>query len=201
VSQPTATWTADAWPEDFRRLCQLLLHQQCWHWGQDIRHPQGNLLLAYGFKRVRPPAGTQGSSRYQLRLSSRSAITLWGFGLYFARCGRGGVYLNRYDCTPRFCHQAGFLEHVWTRDALPLTCSMDCSANHGPGTAYLVLKAAEWMSRYEIWVLRQLGVQYRREVLREWHEPAVLPEILPEEWLRLGHLARTRPGLELPHVT
>lgn len=200
MSQLKATWTAHAWPDDFRGLCQLLLHQQCWCWGQDIRHPEGNLLLAHGFERVRPPAHVQGSTRYQLRLSARSTVTLWGFGLYYARCGRGGVYLNRYDCVPRFCHQAGFLENVWTRDALPLSCSTGCAYGHEPETVYLVVKATEWISRYEQWVLGQFGLSYRKDVLREWHEPAVLPDSLPSEWLRLGLLARRRPILGVSFV-
>lgn len=187
------TWTACAWPGDFGGLCRILLHQQCWCWGQDIRHPGGNLLLEHGFQRVRPPSHIAGSTRYQLRLSSREAITLWGFGLYYSRCGRGGVYLNRYDCIPRFCHQAGYLEDVWTSEGLPAASVGEASASHERETTYLVVKALEWVSRYEQWVLAGYGIDYRRQVLRQWHEPAVRPELLPEEWLWLSRLARRQP--------
>lgn len=188
ASEPKATWAARSWPDDFRGLCRVLLHQQCWCWGQDICRTEGNLLLAHGFERVRPPAGVQGSSRYQLRVSSRSAVTLWGFGLYYSRCARGGIYLNRYDCVPRYCHRSGFLDDVWTPDALAPTHAVD---THGATVAYLTSKAAAWIGSYERWVLESMGVTYRRNTLRNWHEPAVLPENVPDEWRRLALLART----------
>jgi hypothetical protein len=193
VSELKATWAAQSWPDDFRTLCRLLLHQQCWCWGQDIRRPEGNLLVVYGFERVPPPAGIPGSSRYQLRISSRSAITLWGFGLYFSRCGRGGIYLNRYDCIPRYCHHSGFLDGVWMPDSLPLTCTDPSVDTHDSNVAYLAGKAATWIGSYERWVLNRLGVAYRRDTLRNWHEPSVLPQWLPGEWRRLAELARVRP--------
>lgn len=188
------------WPDQFRPWCQVLLHQQCWCWGQDIRHPEGNLLLAYGFQRVRPPASIQGSTRYQVRISARSTVTLWGFGLYYARCGRGGVFLNRYECIPRFCHMAGFLENVWTKDALPFSCSAQCASFGDPDVNYLVAKAVEWVASYEDWVIGNFGVAYRRAVLKEWHEAALLPERVPEEWRRLADLTRRRPRLRVGSV-
>ncbi len=193
VSELKPTWTAISWPNDSQALCRLLLHQQCWCWGQDVRQGEGNLLLAHGFERVRPPLGTQGSSRYQLRISSRSAITLWGFGLYYSRCGRGGIYLNRYDCVPRFCHHSGFLDGVWTPDAVP---TMRPAASVGipdSNLTYLAGKAACWIASYEEWVLDRFGLAYRQNTLRNWHEPSVLPELVPEEWRRFGSLVRVGP--------
>jgi len=194
VPELKATWTATSWPNDFQALCRLLLHQQCWCWGQDVRRREGNLLLTHGFERVRPPVGAQGSSRYQLRTSSRSAITLWGFGFYYSRCGRGGIYLNRYDCALRYCHHSGFLDGVWTPAALPMMCQAPCVDIHYSysNLAYLAGKAACWISSYEEWVLGRFGLAYRRNTLRDWHEPSVLPEIVPEEWRRLGWFVRVR---------
>jgi len=190
VSEPKATWTATSWPNDFQALCRLLLHQQCWCWGQDVRQREGNLLLAHGFERVRPPLGTEGGSRYQLRISSRSTITLWGFGLYYSRCGRGGIYLNRYDGLLRYCHHAGFLDGVWSPAALPLMRPAPLGDIQDSNLTYLAGKAACWISSYEEWVLGRFGLAYRRDTLRDWHEPSVLPEIVPEEWRRCGGLVR-----------
>jgi hypothetical protein len=165
------------------------MHQQCWQWGMDIRAPQGNLLLDFGFQRARPPEGRLGSSRYQLRLSSRATITLWGFGFYYARSGKGGVYVNRYECEPRFGCRAGFLEEVWTKEAVPV------AGSHPPDERtllYLTAKAYAWISGYERWVLERFGVAYRRSSLREWHEAAILPERFPGEWMRLSEQARDR---------
>jgi hypothetical protein len=178
-------------------MCRVLLHQQCWCWGQDIRRADGNLLLEYGFQRSRPPSNIRGSSRYQMRLSARSTITLWGFGFYYARCGRGGVYLNRYDCRPRYCHHAGFLEDVWTIEAMPQACPRH-RETHRREVAYLAAKAMNWISSYEQWVLDRCGKAYRQSTLREWHEPSILPERLPEEWSRLGRSLRMPPQIRDP---
>ena len=182
AEKTSSPWTGPAWPADYQHLYRLLLHQQCWLWGQDIKRPEGNLLLEYGFRRIRPPASIQGSTRYQIRLSARATLSLWGFGLYYARCGRGGVYLNRYDATPRYGHAAGFLPHVWTPADLPVT-------GHDPHIPYLARKAFHWIATYERWILRHYGIAYRRACLRPWHEPALLPHSLPAEWDALSQLS------------
>ena len=46
----SAVWRV---PPSVIREGKLLLDQQCWCWGQDIRHPEGNLLLTHGFVRER----------------------------------------------------------------------------------------------------------------------------------------------------
>jgi hypothetical protein len=182
VEEAKSPWTSLAWPEDYQPLYLLLLHQQCWLWGQDIKRPEGNLLLKYGFERIRPPAGIQGSTRYQIRLSDRATLSLWGFGLYYTRYGYGGVYLNRYDATPRYCHAADFLPHVWTPADLPVT-------GHDPQIPYLASKAFHWIANYERWVLHHYGLSYRRACLSTWHQPSILPQSLPDEWDRLSQLS------------
>lgn len=179
--------------ELFPDPCAQLLHQQCWQWGHDIRSPYGNLLLDYGFQRHRPPLGQMGSTRYQMRLSARSTMTLWGFGFYYARCGKGGAYVNRYECRPCFCALAGFLDGVWTKDQLPV------SSDRNPDLRllrYLSAKAFEWISAYEEWVLRTYGLAYRRETLREWHEPSILPEWVPFQWADLSRQLRTGSSVD-----
>ena len=47
---------------------KLLLDQQCWCWGQDIRHPEGNLLLKHGFVRERHESD-KALSRYRIAVS------------------------------------------------------------------------------------------------------------------------------------
>lgn len=46
-----------------------LMHQQCCCWGQNVRRPEGTLLIEYGFQRSSSPEGISGSSRYWLELS------------------------------------------------------------------------------------------------------------------------------------
>jgi hypothetical protein len=182
--------TLTPWNEEFRARCQSLLALQCWLWGHDVRRPEGNLLVAHGFERVPAPAGVPAHSRYQLRLSSRSTITLWSFGFYYSRCGRGGIFLEREDGLPRFGHHAGFVERVWTREALQLACPTECYADHQPDVGYLLIKATDWISRYERWVLERLGVEYRRRILDDWHGPSIEPQRLSQEWQSIGRYGR-----------
>lgn len=57
-----------------------LMHQQCWCWGQDVRRPEGNLLLENGFERTRAPEDVSGSFRYWLERNG-TRLALWGFGV------------------------------------------------------------------------------------------------------------------------
>src|SRR5689334_2275112 len=82
-----------------------LFHQQMWCWGCDIRRPEGNLLLMYGFERERPPEGVHGSSSYFLHTPTERGIRLWGFGLFFTQQGQGSLFLQRYGFAPRWRSQ------------------------------------------------------------------------------------------------
>ena len=156
--------------------CSRLLPRQFWFWDRDTRHPAGDLLVAHGFERIPPPPQCAGSPRYQLRLSARSAVTLWDFGFYFSRCGRGAVYLDRHECAARFCPEAGVPDRVWTRNALPWRGSRAPVA-----LPYLAKRAFDWISRYEAWVVARYGAAYRRSVLRAW--------------LQFGQQPRPGPGI------
>lgn len=81
-----------------RRSGCALLYQQCWLWRQDIKRAEGNLLLQYGFQRLRPAPGQSGSSQYALQLGDALQVRLWGFGMYFG-CEQG-IFLNRFECIP-----------------------------------------------------------------------------------------------------
>ncbi len=48
---------------ELARRGRKLLHEQCSHWGADIRREEGNLLIEYGFERYRPPAEDNGCSQ------------------------------------------------------------------------------------------------------------------------------------------
>lgn len=57
-------------PGRIQRRGQHLLSQQCWLWGRDIKRTDGNLLMTFGFERLRPPEGISGSTQYILHISS-----------------------------------------------------------------------------------------------------------------------------------
>ena len=138
--------------------------------GRDIKHPDGNLLLQYGFERLRPPAGVSGCSQYTLR-TGEVTIRLWGFGVYIGR--EQGIYLNRYEFLPRLAS----LADAWTPAALA----------RGPRALELPLLAAflEWVCRYETWVEEQKGQAYRRSVLLGLGLRSAAAVDLAVDWLGL----------------
>jgi hypothetical protein len=175
------------WPDEARDLGCLLMHQQCWCWGQDIRCPDGNLLLSYGFERSRPEHRSAGSSRYTLRLPS-ATVRLWGFGVVYEQGGVGAVYLNRYGFRPAYS-ALSFDEHtVWKPDDV-IGFSLPESLNAVRAATALANSLLLWIAAYEEHVLRFPGLTYRRETLRNWHEPAILPQRVPEEWRNLARRA------------
>lgn len=168
------------WPGSYWQRGTFLLHQQCWCWGQDIRSPHGNLLQRYGFTRVRAPEGREGSSRYWLRDGSQE-LYLWGFGVALRDDANGALYLNRYNFMPRWLEDGKRLREAWRIEDLgdlrpPLSMrSLRC-------TRRMLRVVLRRLADYERWVLAEFGVSYRREVLREWRRPAILPERMPREW-------------------
>jgi hypothetical protein len=165
-------------PDSLRREGQVLLHQQCWNWGYDVRRPEGNILIEYGFTRVRPPGTVQGSSQYTW--NGPLTVRLWGFGFFAGRTLDRGIHVNRYEFLPRL---AKMDQDVWE----PAVLQSQCPHARGRACLGLLATALRWMRDYEAWVLRQCGVQYRRRALAQWNKPCILPEAMPVLWDRLAH--------------
>jgi hypothetical protein len=55
-----------------------------------------------------------------------------------------------------------------------------------------------WIASYEEDILRYPGLFYRRKALQDWHEPAILPERVPEEW---RDLAQAAEGIVTPRMS
>lgn len=127
----------------------VLLHQQCWLWGCDIRRPEGNLLLAYGFVRQPDPEGKR-STQYTLPLTDGNIVRLWGSGFYFGD-EQEGVFLNRFAFEPRLVR----FDETWQNPA---------QLKEAP--RYLDFQrlsdACAWIAEYEAWVLEQHGTTYRQ---------------------------------------
>jgi hypothetical protein len=182
--QSIGTAVPDSREHSYWEWGALLLHQQCWCWGQDIRRPQGNLLLEYGFSRSRPPEGMSGCSRYCYR-DEASILYLWGFGVAFGCVEGHAIVLNRYSFAPRWYHSTASLERVWNADQLSETRppAFKRQRNYARRQLRTLLRC---IARYEAWVLESRGIDYRRSCLREWHRPAILPGRMPREWQQLS---------------
>jgi hypothetical protein len=186
----------EIWPLDFWHWGRILLHQQCWCWGQDVRAPQGNLLCAFGFKRERPVTPSTLGTRYTLCRPNGLEIRLWAFGMLVVHPQEGGVYLGRYSFVPCWIPEPELVQQAWKAE--------EFAPYHPPRTRRdirfsrrLLRWTLQFLSEYESWVIGHRGLSWRRTALREWHEPAVLPERVPQEWLKLSwHIPE--PPLFLP---
>ena len=77
---------------EVKKFAEILLHQQLWFFGEDIKCPTNNLLLNYGFKQVRPPKDISGCTNYIYR-SGEVNMVLLGFGVFFSQDNDKGIYI------------------------------------------------------------------------------------------------------------
>ena len=176
---PLSTWPADPW-----KMGQLLMHQQCWCWGQDIRSVAGNVLLSNGFQRSRPPDRSLGSTRYALRLPT-AALWLWGFGVVYEDRAYGAIYLNRYSFRPAYSERPFRENDMWNPQQVADSFTPS-PLSARDAAAVLTGSLLLWIASYEEGILQCAGLSYRRATLLNWHEPAILPECVPAEWKALA---------------
>jgi hypothetical protein len=185
------------WPCEYWTAGALLMHQQCWQFGRDVVAPQGNVLLAEGFERERPPEGQPASSRYWRMRPGEPALCLWAFGALAYVPGGGGIYINRYQFVPRWVPEPEVAAGSW-KAAVFDGCA--------PAVTFKTIRESRRLLRfvmgtfagYEESVLRRYGVDYRRETLRGWHLPSILPCRMPTEWRRLGWHVPEPPVGQMP---
>ena len=177
-----------------QRKGQNLLDRQCWNWGRDIVHSEGNLLLEAGFLRRRPPEGEVGSSCYTLALPDGDSLLLWGFGLLYGTRRKGSVYLNRYQFLPVWLPSETVHEPIWKPDTLP-------AAQTPPSPRIpldLTAAASRRVADYEEWALARGGLEYRRVVLSQWkgHSKGLPPQAVPQAWRALADAIDSQPHPE-----
>lgn len=164
-----------------------LMHFQCWLWGCDIRRPEGNLLLEYGFSRQRPPAGAAGSSAYLASCAPDTVVVLWGFGAFYGDPTQGGVYLKRYEFSPVFVTRLTPQRLPWLPDQIrPSALPDEPGIRQQMHRQFVAL--LEWIAHYEMWVRETCGLDYRRQCTAESTKPAfrIPVERLVEEWQQLA---------------
>ena len=164
-----------------------LLSQQVWCWGCDILRPEGNWLLEIGFDRIAPPADRKHCpSVYVLTMPRRRCVVLRGFGVFYGEGRRGGVFLPRYEFHPRYTTHATLDCPPWSDADLPKLNTPTESQQHACAT--LTLGLIDWIRRYEVNIVKQLGIEYRRKTLLEWDNgtrPVVPAENLASAWRKL----------------
>ncbi len=176
-----------AWlyPCSVMKFAEQLLTQQLWCWGQDVKCPDGNLLLEYGFARHRGPVvKPAGSTCYCLEQGSIQ-INLWGFGIFFGKQNDGGVFLDRYKFQPQWTEQAKLESVVHWRHKLA-GFSQPRQPAEWHKTGQLCIRLLNWIAEYECWVRKLKGAFYREECLKNWNKPCLNPCLMSEAWRFLG---------------
>lgn len=158
-----------------------LLAQQCWYWGCDVRRPEGNLLLEYGFARTRPPCPKVGSTIYTCAPTPGAQIALWSFGVFMGREPFGGLFLDRFRFEPRLLDAPALPPSIWTLEELPAT-RRPCGAER-ERTASLLGALIGWIVAYEDAIRDSYGPGYREGCLQQWsRQKLALPanQLVPE---------------------
>lgn len=171
-------------PTATRRHGRVLFNQQLWLWGQDIRRPEGNALLTYGFERIRPPEGIKASNTYRLAQADGIQIFLWGFGLLYHRAGWGGIFMPRFAFTPRVILCPDAPENVWSPAQLG-NCHPPQSAAQWERARQLFIPALRWITDYERWILTVREPSYRPMCIDLWPKDRIAAERLISEWTSL----------------
>ena len=167
-----------------RKTGTLLLDQQLWCWGQDIRRVDGNALLAYGFTRHRPPEGKHGSPAYEWRGSGRSRVILWGFGFFYSDGGRRGIFLRRYKFAPKQTASVYFSLPIWNLGQLP-ELTQPCDAEGWRRVFSLLTQGLTWIADYERWIISEYGLDYRQRCIEAWRKKCIPAHEMAAKWHEL----------------
>jgi hypothetical protein len=168
-------------PEPVRKFAEQLMSQQLWCWGRDIKSPQGNLLMQYGFERHREPGkGSSGSTCYRLD-DGPLHLALWGFGLFYGERSSGGLFVGRYDFRPRWANLESLSSAVHYPDDLP-PFGRPSGVRQWKAAHRLCRNMLDWIINYEHWVQQEAGLPFRQRCIKSWLHPFVSAEKIPAAW-------------------
>jgi len=171
-------------PRSIRKSGQCLFNQQLWCWGADVRREAGNLLLAYGFHRQRPPANQQGGSMYSLQLTDGTYIYLWGFGLLYGKDAEEALFLKRSDFIPRLLPKRMISSTIWKPEQLPRV-RKPRTLNEIELAITLLSQSLHWISDYETWVW-EMDTEHRQETVTSWKKATIPADTMIATWLSLS---------------
>lgn len=162
-----------------------LFNQQMWCWGTDVRREAGNLLLAYGFHRQRPPANKKGASMYSLELATGAQIKLWGFGMFYSKDEENGLFLKRLEFIPRLLSKTMIANRaIWNQEQLP-PLRKPRTGDEIEKTIDLLSQSLTWIGTYETWVW-QTDANHRRHAVANWDKATITADNMRTTWLSLS---------------
>ena len=174
--------------DDFIAHAVSMLSQQIWSWGQDIRRKEGNLLVEFGFERVKPPADVEiQDSVYTLNLTENRSVILRGFGVYYRDNDLGAIFLPRYEFIPGYTTNTTLEQPLWTYDELPELYF----PTESEWDSYITMLAdlVKWIRDYEHKVIEEQGIEYRISTLAEWNNGerrVTTSQAVVGEWEKIG---------------
>lgn len=183
-----ATVEAEVFTTEIESFGELLLHHQCWFFGRDIHHPQGNLLIRYGFERCTAAEKT-GSNCYRLRGEEPFEINLWGWGIFFGSDALGAIFIKRFDFRPRLFENGKLHAPVFKSETLPPN-RLPREDFEVKTARHLTVDFIRWIVRYEDWIENECGKSWRRKCLREWDKSAFPARRIKQNWRALQNKIR-----------
>ena len=185
-------------PRPIRRFGGRLMEQQVWCWGRDVEHPDGNLLMDFGFERHRDPGPEDRSTCYRLDRDPLH-VSLWGFGMFFGCRDLGGLYLDRFDFCPKWAPIESLSLAIHRPDELPVFAQPQ-GRLQWQRARKLWKSSLLWIANYETWVNATVGLDYRRECVELWLRPFVRAEKTTAAWRFLGRQGWEREEQQLSQV-
>jgi len=192
-SSATVTQLSEAWV----RRAERLLHDQCWCWGRDVERPEGNLLLEFGFERIRNAEGR--TFAYDLQRPEASAtgerVVLAGSGLcYVPATSTVAAVLGRYDIRPRMIGRGEVDLPRWAAIGAGVFRSIGTPDAGSPLARLVLACTVRWIASYEAWVRSVAGTEYRARCLASWPRASVAADHIVEHWEALLRDLDVRPG-------
>ena len=167
-----------------KRFVEILLHQQLWFFGNDIKIPNKNLLVNYGFKQVRPPKDISGSTNYIYR-SGEVTLVLLGFGVFFSQDNDKGIYIGRYNFYPGLIKDEPLNFPIWDLSHLP-EMKFPESVEEWEYSFRLISDFFEWIASYEQWANWIMGSSYRENCLKNWDQSIVSGDEMSWAWNKVA---------------
>ena len=107
-------------PNHATQTAKMLIDQQMWCWGCDVKRAGGNLLSLHGADK-RPSPNPRYNSAYVFQLDEKTVLNLWGWGLWIACPRRGSLFIGRSRFHVCYIRDVIPIPNAWRKRDLPLT--------------------------------------------------------------------------------
>ena len=167
-----------------KKFVEVLLHQQLWFFGNDVKISNKNLLVNYGFDQIRPPKDISGSTNYVCK-TGEATLVLWGFGVFLSERNNQGVYIGRYNFYPMLIQDDPLSLPIWTPSNLP-EMKFPESVEEWEYSFRLISEFFEWIASYEQWAKWFMGSSYRKACLKDWDQSIVASDEMSWAWNKVA---------------